>query len=199
IIEGNSAVDESMLTGESLPVEKEAGDLVVGATINKFGTFKFEATKVGRDTVLAQIIRMVEEAQGSKAPIQKIADQVSGVFVPVVIGIAVLTFILWALVVGDLTMAIVSAVSVLVIACPCSLGLATPTAIMVGTGLGAENGILIKGGEYLEKAYKLNTVVLDKTGTITKGQPEVADLLSLGVRDQKQILRLAAIAEKNSG
>ncbi|NLW59176.1 MAG: copper-translocating P-type ATPase [Firmicutes bacterium] len=198
IIEGNSAVDESMLTGESLPVEKEAGDLVVGATINKFGTFKFEATKVGRDTVLAQIIRMVEEAQGSKAPIQKIADQVSGVFVPVVIGIAVLTFILWALVVGDLTMAIVSAVSVLVIACPCSLGLATPTAIMVGTGLGAENGILIKGGEYLEKAYKLNTVVLDKTGTITKGQPEVADLLSLGVRDQKQILRLAAIAEKNS-
>ncbi|NLC54106.1 MAG: copper-translocating P-type ATPase [Firmicutes bacterium] len=198
IIEGNSALDESMLTGESLPVEKKAGDLVVGATLNKFGTFKFEATKVGKDTVLAQIIKMVEEAQGSKAPIQKIADQVSGIFVPVVIGIAIFTFFLWSLVVGDLAMAIVSAVSVLVIACPCSLGLATPTAIMVGTGLGAENGILIKGGEYLEMAYKLNAVVLDKTGTITKGQPEVTDLLSLGAREDKQILRLAAIAEKNS-
>ena len=171
---------------------------MVGATLNKFGTFKFEATKVGKDTVLAQIIKMVEEAQGSKAPIQKIADQVSGIFVPVVIGIAMLTFFLWYLVVGDLAMAIVSAVSVLVIACPCSLGLATPTAIMVGTGLGAENGILIKGGEYLEMAYKLNTVVLDKTGTITKGQPEVTDLLSLGALGNEQILRLAAIAEKNS-
>src|SRR5690554_748138 len=180
IIEGDPAIDESMLTGESLPVEKKAGDPVTGATINTFGTFKFKATKVGKDTVLAQIIKMVEEAQGSKAPIQKIADQVSGIFVPVVIGIAILTFLLWYLVVGDLAMAIVSAVSVLVIACPCSLGLATPTAIMVGTGLGAENGILIKGGEYLEMAYKLNTVVLDKTGTITKGQPEVTDLLSLG-------------------
>ena len=198
IVEGNSALDESMLTGESLPVEKKTGDLVVGATLNKFGTFKFEATKVGKDTVLAQIIKMVEEAQGSKAPIQKIADQVSGIFVPVVIGIAMLTFFLWYLVVGDLAMAIVSAVSVLVIACPCSLGLATPTAIMVGTGLGAENGILIKGGEYLEMAYKLNTVVLDKTGTITKGQPEVTDLLSLGALGNEQILRLAAIAEKNS-
>lgn len=198
IIEGNSALDESMLTGESLPVEKKTGDLVVGATLNTFGTFKFEATKVGRDTVLAQIIKMVEEAQGSKAPIQKIADQVSGVFVPVVIGIAIFTFFLWYLVVGDLAMAIISAVSVLVIACPCSLGLATPTAIMVGTGLGAENGILIKGGEYLEMAYKLNTVVLDKTGTITKGQPEVTDLVSLGDFEDGELLRLAAIAEKRS-
>ena len=198
IIEGNSALDESMLTGESLPVEKKAGDLVVGATINKFGTFKFEATKVGKDTVLAQIIKMVEEAQGSKAPIQKIADQVSGVFVPVVIGIALLTFVLWYLVAGDLTSAIVSAVSVLVIACPCALGLATPTAIMVGTGKGAENGILIKGGEYLEMAYKLNTVVLDKTGTITKGEPEVTDSLTLGELAPDQILRWAAIAEKRS-
>jgi Cu+-exporting ATPase len=198
IIEGNSALDESMLTGESLPVEKKAGDLVVGATINKYGTFKFEATKVGKDTVLAQIIKMVEEAQGSKAPIQKIADQVSGVFVPVVIGIALLTFVLWYLVAGDLTSAIVSAVSVLVIACPCALGLATPTAIMVGTGKGAENGILIKGGEYLEMAYKLNTVVLDKTGTITKGEPEVTDSLTLGELAPDQILRWAAIAEKRS-
>ncbi|HBR29062.1 MAG TPA: heavy metal translocating P-type ATPase, partial [Firmicutes bacterium] len=160
--------------------------------------FKFEATKVGKDTVLAQIIKMVEEAQGSKAPIQKIADQVSGVFVPVVIGIALLTFVLWYLVAGDLTSAIVSAVSVLVIACPCALGLATPTAIMVGTGKGAENGILIKGGEYLEMAYKLNTVVLDKTGTITKGEPEVTDSLTLGELAPDQILRWAAIAEKRS-
>lgn len=198
IIEGNSALDESMLTGESLPVEKKAGDLVVGATINKFGTFKFEATKVGKDTVLAQIIKLVEEAQGSKAPIQKIADQVSGVFVPAVIGIALVTFVLWYFVAGDLTPAIVSAVSVLVIACPCALGLATPTAIMVGTGKGAENGILIKGGEYLEMAYKLNTVVLDKTGTITKGEPEVTDSLTLGEFKTDQILRWAAIAEKRS-
>jgi Cu+-exporting ATPase len=198
IIAGNSSLDESMLTGESLPVEKNAGDLVVGATINKYGTFKFEATKVGKDTVLAQIIKMVEEAQGTKAPIQKIADQVSGVFVPVVIGIALVTFLLWSLVVGDLPAGIISAVSVLVIACPCSLGLATPTAIMVGTGKGAESGILIKGGEYLEMAYKLNSVVLDKTGTITKGEPEVTDILSRGELGSDQILRLAAIAEKRS-
>lgn len=198
IIEGNSAVDESMLTGESMPVEKKAGDLVVGATLNKYGTFKFEATKVGKDTVLAQIIKLVEEAQGSKAPIQKIADRVAGVFVPAVIGIAVLTFLAWSLLAGNVTAAIINAVSVLVIACPCSLGLATPTAIMVGTGKGAENGILIKGGEYLETAYKLNAVVLDKTGTITKGRPEVTDLLPLGTLKQEQLLRLAAIAEKNS-
>ncbi len=198
IVEGNSSLDESMLTGESLPVEKKAGDLVVGATINKFGAFKFEATKVGKDTVLSQIIKMVEEAQGSKAPIQKIADQVSGVFVPVVIGIAAVTFLFWYLVAGNLTAGIISAVSILVIACPCALGLATPTAIMVGTGKGAENGILIKGGEHLETAYKLNTVVLDKTGTITKGQPEVTDILPLGELEKKELLRLAAIAEKSS-
>ncbi len=198
IIEGNSAIDESMLTGESLPVEKKAGDPVVGATLNKYGTFKFEATKIGKDTVLAQIIKLVEDAQGSKAPIQKIADQVAGVFVPVVIGIAAVTFLLWSLVAGDLTAGIVNAVSVLVIACPCALGLATPTAIMVGTGKGAENGILIKGGEHLEMAYKINTVVLDKTGTITKGQPEVTDILSLGELETNEILRLAAMAEKSS-
>lgn len=198
IIEGDSSIDESMLTGESLPVEKKAGDFVTGATINKFGTFKFEATKVGKDTVLSQIIKMVEDAQGSKAPIQKIADQVSGVFVPAVIVIAIVTFAIWYLVTRELNLAIVSAVSVLVIACPCALGLATPTAIMVGTGKGAEKGILIKGGEYLELAYKLNSVVLDKTGTITKGQPEVTDIIPLGDMDELEIIRLSAIAEKAS-
>lgn len=198
IIEGDSSIDESMLTGESLPVEKKAGDFVTGATINKFGTFKFEATKVGKDTVLSQIIKMVEDAQGSKAPIQKIADQVSGVFVPAVIVIAIVTFAIWYLVTRELNLAIVSAVSVLVIACPCALGLATPTAIMVGTGKGAEKGILIKGGEYLELAYKLNSVVLDKTGTTTKGQPEVTDIIPLGDMDELEIIRLSAIAEKAS-
>jgi len=198
ITEGNSSVDESMLTGESIPAEKKVGDFVIGATINKFGTFKFEATKVGKDTALSQIIKMVEDAQGTKAPIQKIADQVSSVFVPVVIGIAALTFIIWYFAAGNLTKGIVSAVSVLVIACPCALGLATPTAIMVGTGKGAENGILIKSGEHLETAYKLNTVVLDKTGTITKGQPEVTDIITLGQMDKEEALKLAAISEKGS-
>lgn len=198
IIEGHSSLDESMLTGESLPVEKKEGDLVIGATVNKYGTFKFKATKIGKDTVLAQIISMVEDAQGSKAPIQKIADRVSGVFVPVVLLIAVVTFGIWFLGTGDVTRAIVSAVAVLVIACPCALGLATPTAIMVGTGKGAENGILIKGGEHLETAYKLNAVVLDKTGTITKGTPEVTDVLALGGRDSTELLKLAAVAEKRS-
>jgi Cu+-exporting ATPase len=201
IIEGNSSIDESMLTGESLPVEKKLGDTVIGATINKFGAFKFRATKVGKDTALAQIIKLVEEAQGSKAPIQKIADQVSGVFVPVVIAIATLTFLTWYFGVSngkDITMAIISAVSVLVIACPCALGLATPTAIMVGTGIGAENGILFKGGEYLETAYKLDAVVLDKTGTITKGKPEVTDIITFSDIGKDEILKLAAIAEKKS-
>jgi Cu+-exporting ATPase len=198
ITEGNSSVDEAMLTGESLPVEKKTGDFVIGATINKYGTFKFEATKVGKDTALSQIIKMVEDAQGTKAPIQKIADQVSGVFVPVVIVIAVITFVIWYFLSGDLSKAIVSAVAVLVIACPCALGLATPTAIMVGTGKGAENGILIKGGEHLETAYKLNVVVLDKTGTITKGQPEVTDIISLGKFNNIELLHMAAVAEKGS-
>jgi Cu+-exporting ATPase len=198
ILEGNSSIDESMLTGESLPVEKKAGDMVVGATINRFGTFKFEATRIGKDTVLSQIIKMVEDAQGSKAPIQKIADRVSGIFVPTVIGIAIVTFLIWYLTTGDFTAAVISAVSVLVIACPCALGLATPTAIMVGTGKGAENGILIKGGEHLEMTYKLDAVVLDKTGTITKGQPEVTDVVTLGGVESSETLRLAAIAEKSS-
>jgi len=199
ISEGNSALDESMLTGESLPVDKQTGDAVYGATINKFGTFRFEATKIGKDTALAQIIKMVEDAQGSKAPIQKIADQVAGLFVPVVLGIALLTFLAWFFIDGaGLNKALISAVAVLVIACPCALGLATPTAIMVGTGKGAENGILIKGGEHLEQAYKLNAIVLDKTGTITKGKPEVTDIISLIELDQSEILRLAASAEQGS-
>lgn len=198
ITEGNSSIDESMITGESLPVEKKTGDRVIGATINKYGTFKFEATEVGRDTILAQIIKMVEDAQGSKAPIQKIADRVSAIFVPVVLGIAVLTFTIWYFSIGDLTRAIVSGVSVLVIACPCALGLATPTAIMVGTGKGAENGILIKGGEHLETVCKLNAVVLDKTGTITKGRPEVTDIITLGQFHKNELLKTAAAVEKNS-
>lgn len=198
ILEGTSSIDESMLTGESIPVEKKPGDLCIGATVNKYGTFTFEASRIGRDTVLAQIVKMVEDAQGSKAPIQKIADRVSGVFVPAVIGIAAVTFFAWFFFTGDLNRSIVSAVSVLVIACPCSLGLATPTAIMVGTGLGAENGILFKGGEHLEMAYRLNAVVLDKTGTLTKGRPEVTDLVRLGSLEEQDLVRLAASAEKRS-
>lgn len=198
IVEGSSSIDESMLTGESMPVEKKAGDNVIGATINKYGTFKFEAAKVGKETVLSQIIKLVEDAQGSKAPIQKIADRVSGIFVPIVVGIAVFSFLVWFLVLGNFSQGIISAVSVLVIACPCALGLATPTAIMVGTGKGAENGILIKGGEHLEMAYRINAVVFDKTGTITKGKPEVTDIVPLAQLNSDEILKLAAAAEKKS-
>ncbi|MGI6712643.1 MAG: heavy metal translocating P-type ATPase [Bacillota bacterium] len=201
ILAGDSSLDESMLTGESMPVEKKVGDTVIGATINKFGTFKLQATKIGKDTLLSQIIKMVEVAQESKAPIQKIADQVSGVFVPVVVIIAILTFLIRFFGIDhgqNITPALISAVSVLVIACPCALGLATPTAIMVGTGKGAEKGILIKGGEYLEIVYKINTVILDKTGTITKGQPAVTDIISLDGTNREEIIRLAAAAEKNT-
>ncbi|MCL4515718.1 MAG: heavy metal translocating P-type ATPase [Firmicutes bacterium] len=196
--QGHSAVDESMLTGESIPVEKSAGDEVIGATINKNGALRFEATKVGKDTALAQIIRLVEEAQGSKAPIQRVADQVSGWFVPGVVLVAVITFVGWYLATRNFTQALINFTAVLVIACPCALGLATPTAIMVGTGKGAENGILIKGGEHLEKAHQVNAIVLDKTGTITKGEPEVTDLLPASGTDEKELLRLAAIAEVDS-
>jgi len=180
--EGASAVDESMLTGESLPVEKRSGDQVIGATLNKTGTFKFEAARVGKDTVLAQIIRLVEEAQGSKAPIQRMADYVASIFVPTVIGIAVLTFIIWWAFGPrpSFLFGLLNFVAVLIIACPCSLGLATPTAIMVGTGKGAEHGILIRSGESLETAHKIRTIVFDKTGTLTKGQPEVTDILCQG-------------------
>lgn len=198
IIEGATTVDESMLTGESIPVDKKVGDEVIGATINRHGLFKFKATKVGKDTALAQIIKLVEEAQGSKAPIQRLADVISGYFVPGVVAIAFLTFAIWYLLRGDFTLALINFTAVLVIACPCALGLATPTAIMVGTGKGAENGILIKGGEYLEKAHKLTAIVLDKTGTITKGKPEVTDVVSVGGAGEEEVLRLGAIAEKGS-
>ncbi len=199
VIEGRSAVDESMLTGESLPVNKETGSEVIGATINKQGRLVIEAQKVGAQTALAQIVRLVEQAQGSKAPIQRIADQVSGVFVPVVLTLAALTFLGW-LVIGQVgfTAAMVNAVAVLVIACPCALGLATPTAIMVGTGRGAEMGILFKNSEALENAKGVQVVALDKTGTITRGEPSVTDIVPLNNLDTAELLRLAAVAERGS-
>ncbi len=201
IREGVSSVDESMLTGESIPVDKHAGDEVIGGTINKHGVLKFAATRVGSDTALAQIIKIVEEAQGSKAPIQRLADVISAYFVPVVVGIAAVTFLIWYFIVepGDLARALISFTAVLVIACPCALGLATPTSIMVGTGRGAENGILIKGGEHLEKAHAINTVVLDKTGTITRGEPSLTDVISVGdVVSRNELLQLVASAERAS-
>ena len=199
VTEGTSTVDESMLTGESMPVDKKEGDSVVGATINKNGFLKFQATKVGKDTVLAQIIRLVERTQGSKAPIQRLADSVAGVFVPVVIGIAVLTFLVWYFIGGEsFTFALTAFISVLVIACPCALGLATPTAIMVGTGKGAQNGILIKSAEALELAHRAKVIVFDKTGTLTTGKPVVTDTVAVNGFAQSEVLRLAAVAEKGS-
>lgn len=200
ITSGASTVDESMLTGESIPVDKQVGDSVIGATINKHGAFQFRATKVGAETALAQIVKVVEAAQGSKAPIQRLADIIAGVFVPVVVAIAALTLILWWVFTGNLEQAIINMTTVLVIACPCALGLATPTSIMVGTGKGAENGILFKGGEHLENAHRLTTIVLDKTGTITKGEPEVTDVVALGdfSRQEDQLLHLAASVEQQS-
>ncbi|MCK4943098.1 MAG: heavy metal translocating P-type ATPase, partial [Candidatus Aminicenantes bacterium] len=200
VTEGKSSVDESMITGESIPVKKEKGDEVIGATINKTGSFVFKATKVGRDTALAQIIKLIQEAQGSKAPIQRLADVISGYFVPVVIFIAASTFLIW-IIFGprpSLTYAMLNFVAVLIIACPCALGLATPTAVMVGTGKGAENGILIKGGESLETAHKLDTIVFDKTGTLTKGKPEVTDIIQINGFSENEILKYAASAEKVS-
>ncbi len=200
VLEGHSAVDESMITGESLPVDKGPGMEVVGATLNKQGLLKFEATRVGRETALAQIIRLVEQAQGSKAPIQKIADRVAAVFVPIVVVIAIAVFAIWLVVTGDFTAALVRMIAVLVIACPCAMGLATPTAIMVGMGKGAEMGILFKNSEALERAHRLTAIVLDKTGTITRGAPEVTDIVvaEAAGQDENALLALAASAERGS-
>ncbi|WP_317851455.1 heavy metal translocating P-type ATPase [Neobacillus bataviensis] len=198
VIQGKTSVDESMITGESIPVEKSPGDTVIGSTINKNGTITVAAVKVGKDTALAGIIKIVEEAQGNKAPIQRIADIISGYFVPVVVTISFLTFFIWYLFInpGNIPTALETSIAVLVIACPCALGLATPTSIMVGTGKGAEMGILFKGGEHLEAAHKIDTIVLDKTGTITKGQPIVTDFIAY--RDEKKVLQYLVSAEKSS-
>ncbi len=205
IIEGSSAVDESMITGESIPVDKTIGDLVIGGTINKQGMLKVQSTKVGSDTVLSQIVKMVEEAQGSRAPIQNLADQISAVFVPIVLVIAIISLVLW-LTLGSiflpfsqsLSLGLLAFIGVLVIACPCALGLATPTAIIVGTGKGAQNGILVKNAEGLEKLNKVNTIVTDKTGTITKGKPEVTDIIKTDDLSEEQILQILASLEQNS-
>ena len=200
VLIGGSAVDESMITGESIPVNKGPGDEVIGATINASGSFRFEAKRVGKDTALFQIMRLVEEAQGSKAPIQHLADKISGVFVPIVIVLATVTFLVWLLFGPEpaFTLALLNFVAVLIIACPCAMGLATPTSIMVGTGKGAESGILIKGGEALEGAHKLDIVVLDKTGTLTRGKPELTDLVASNGISEDELLRLVASAERTS-
>ncbi|MBI5401240.1 copper-translocating P-type ATPase [Candidatus Wolfebacteria bacterium] len=197
---GESSIDESMITGESMPVDKTKGDVAVGATMNKTGTFTFKATKVGGETMLAQIIKLVQEAQGSKAPIQKLADLVSSYFVPVVIMLAILTFAVWYIFgpAPTLLFALLNMVAVLIIACPCAMGLATPTAIMVGTGKGAEHGILIKDAESLETAHKINTIIFDKTGTLTKGKPEVIDIIPFDSADKDELLKLAGSIEKGS-
>lgn len=202
IVEGFSTIDESMITGESIPVDKRKDDEVIGATLNKTGAFKFRATKIGKETALSQIIKIVQEAQGSKAPIQKLADQVTSYFVPVVISIAILTFMVWYIFgpAPAITFSLLNFVAVLIIACPCALGLATPTAIMVGTGKGAEKGILIKGGETLEETLKINTIIFDKTGTLTKGEPEVTDIIEVQDKElsKEEILRFAGSVEQNS-
>lgn len=200
IIDGDSSIDESMITGESIPVDKTKGDTVVGATMNKAGTFTYKATKVGQETMLAQIIKLVQEAQGSKAPIQRLADLISSYFVPVVIMLAIFTFVVWYMFGGTqaILFAILNTVGVLIIACPCAMGLATPTAIMVGTGKGAEHGILIKDAESLEIAHKIKAIIFDKTGTLTNGKPEVTDIIPTNTLKRDELLKLAASIEKGS-
>src|SRR5437879_3629201 len=199
VVEGSSAIDESMITGESIPVEKRVGDAAMGATIRQYGLLTTQATRVGSDTTMNQIIKLVEDAQVARAPIQRLADRVASVFVPAVVLIASLTFLVWKFVYHDtIAQSLVFFIAVLIIACPCALGIATPAAIMVGTGKGAENGLLIKGGEYLEKAHKLTTVVFDKTGTLTKGRPSVTDVVPVGAIPEEDILRLAGSVEKGS-
>lgn len=200
VIEGNTAIDESMLTGESIPVDKAIGEALFGSTINKNGFIKMKATKIGRDTALAQIIKVVEDAQGSKAPIQRLADKISGVFVPIVIGIAILTFLVWIIWVnpGEVTPALEALIAVLVIACPCALGLATPTSIMAGSGRAAEFGILFKGGEHLETTHHIDTVIVDKTGTVTNGKPELTDIVVASGIGEEEFLSLIGAAEKQS-
>ncbi len=201
VVAGASTIDESMVTGESVPVKKQPGDEVIGATINKTGSLKFRATRVGKDTFLAQIVQLVQQAQGSKAPIQRLADQVTGWFVPAVIAIAIITFVLWFNFMGNFTLALITTVGVLIIACPCALGLATPTSVMVGTGKGAENGILIRDAESLELAHQIQTIILDKTGTLTMGKPTVTDFVSVdGTANENELklLRLAAALERQS-
>ena len=195
VIEGESSIDESMVTGESMPVSKKKGDEVIGSTINKYGMMKFQATKVGSETMLMQIVKIVEKAQASTAPIQRLADKVSSYFVPAVIFVAIISFVGWWFIAGNFTLGLLSFVAVLIISCPCALGIATPAALMVGVGKGAEAGILIRGGEYLERIEKLQKVVFDKTGTLTKGEPEVTDIIA---ENEKELLNLAAIAEKGS-
>jgi len=199
IVSGHSSINESMITGESIPVEKNIGDKVIGATINKSGSFKFKATKIGKDTMLAQIIKLVEDAQGSKAPIQKLADKISGIFVPGVLIIGITSFLIWYFIASqEFTFALSIFVAVMIIACPCALGLATPTAVMVGTGLGAKHGILIKSAEALQKAHNINSIIFDKTGTLTEGKPIVTDLVKVGSFEEIDILKYAAIVEKGS-
>lgn len=200
VVDGQSAVDESMLTGESLPVDKRAGDAVYGATVNKNGMLKIRATRIGKETALSQIIRVVEQAQGSKAPIQRVADRISGIFVPIVVGIAVATFLVWFFAVdsGSFSSALEAAIAVLVIACPCALGLATPTSIMAGSGRSAELGVLFKGGEHLEATHAVDTIVLDKTGTVTKGTPELTDVIAEGAWPRERLLGWIGAAERRS-
>ena len=200
IIEGQSAVDESMLTGESLPIDKVPGDLVIGATINKNGSLQLQATRIGKDTALAQIVKVVEDAQGSKADIQRLADKISGVFVPIVVAVAIVTFLIWYFVVtpGDFRSSLIPLISILVIACPCALGLATPTSIMAGSGRAAEMGLLFKGGEHLENTQSIDTVVLDKTGTVTKGEPTLTDIVVADGFEEKDILQIVGTAENQS-